>query len=77
MELRIAQASRLEKLQNYREHAQQLEDAVSLQDRIHDALVKHEQIQHDLSDAEDDRMALLQQLEKVKGILESRKSNVK
>ena len=77
MELRIAQASRLEKLQNYREHAQQLEDAVSLQDRIHDALVRHEQIQHELSDAEDDRMALLQQLEKVKGILESRKSNVK
>ena len=75
MELRIAQAARLEKLQKYREIAQKVESAESLQDQIHEALNRHEQVEQELTDAEDDRQALLRQLEKVRAILQSRMPN--
>ena len=77
MELRIAQANRLEKLQKYREHARKIEDAETIQYRIQEALERHDQLQQELADAEEDRIALLQQLEKVKAMLNSKTKNVR
>ena len=77
MELRMAQANRLEKLQKYREHARKIEDAETIQYRIQEALERHDQLQQELADAEEDRIALLQQLEKVKAMLNSKTKNVR
>ena len=75
IDLRCAQAARLEKLQKHREVAKKVESAESLQAQLYEALERHEQVEQELTDAEDDRQALLRQLQKVRAILQSRNAN--
>lgn len=75
IDLRCAQAARLEKLQKHREVAKKVESAESLQAQLYEALERHEQVEQELTDAEEDRQALLRQLQKVRAILQSRNAN--
>jgi hypothetical protein len=74
LELRVAQARRIEKLQVYHKRVGELEAAASAQARMRAELDPHEKLEAELMAMEADRQALLQQREKVKGMLEAKRA---
>jgi hypothetical protein len=74
MELRIAQARRLERMQVYHERVSELEAAAAAQAKRREAVERLEALQRELVEAKADKEALVRQRDKVRAKLEAKRA---
>jgi hypothetical protein len=74
MDLRLVQSRRIERLRKYHELVNELEAVASVQTEVRGALEVHSRIEKELTQAEEDRQALLKQRDKVRAMLEGKRA---